>query len=247
MSLPSLSEVYARWHNPNHGFEKHPDINDSKGVNDRGLLDHCIFIFILKAKEMERSECYNYIYYDMNSLYSDKTGVYFSNTYDKYRKSKDIKDNIVENYLGISLASIMGRYYPISKTIGFRAKKSFGVFSSKIKTIPFSLPSLHMLLYCSGDYFFSKLLKPFFIFMAFFYCFFKKSFLEKKIIYFIFLFNFKYDFEILYNFYVKRLTKMYGEDFIHSILKNYYENKNHPSILYSKDVTFQEIKRWKPK
>jgi hypothetical protein len=251
MSLPSLSEVYARWHNANHGFEKDPDINYSKGINNKGMLDHCIFLFVLKAKGMHRPEVFYTAYHDINRLCSEKTGVFYSNIYEKYEKAQDVDNNIVENYIGISLASIMGLYFSIPRNISFRLKKSLAApsLSGKINLIPFSFPNIAILLYCAGDTILGKVFYPFFYFCAIFYSLFVNKFVEKKIIYFIFLHNLKYKKELtfLYNFYVRQLTKIYGENFLNILLNKYYENKNHPSILYSKDVTFKEVITWNQK
>lgn len=251
MSLPSLSEIYARWHNANHGFEKNPDVNYSRGFNDTGMLDHCIFIFVLKTRGSHRPEVFNIIYHDINRLASEKTGVFFTNIYDKFENIKKIKHNRVENYIGMSLASIMGLYFSVPRNISFRIKKSLGVFSfyGRLKLIPFSIPDIAMLLYCSGDIFLAKMLYPFLISTSIFYLSFKNKFIEKKIIYLMFLYNLRHKNELgfLYNFYLRKLISMYGENFLHELMKKYYENKEHPSILYSKNVTFKEVITWKPK
>ena len=251
MTLPTLSEVYARWHNPNHGFEKNPDINFERGFNDKGMLDHCIFLFVLKTSGIHRPEFYNILYHDINRLATYRTGVYYANNYDRYEKNKKVEPCRVENYFGIVLSAIMGTFFGVCRGVSIRVKNNFGTFSTKDTPfkLPFSFPTLCMFLYCSGDVLLAKFFYPFFLISAFFYSFFKDKFIEKKLIYLIFLYNLKYKHEInfMYNYYIRKFKKDYGDNFLNYFLLNYYENKNHPSILYSENITLQEVTAWKRK
>ena len=261
MSLPSIAEVYARWHNPNCGFELEPDRNvGPPQTSENGILFHATFLKILEMRGTPSDFAENSFLEDVSNLETRTPGVFDRGVGDSdYVDYKIRNENSQDNYIGIlspllnlpvRLISMHARW-----NIANHGIKNFFIYNN-VKprvSLPMNPGNWSVFLAFSQEY--PKLEK---LFMPFFWINYfltnhvmsrwetlrgKPQSSSNKILYLLILHSLQANpnFKWLYNNYVRRMTKVFGENFVEELMKIYYNNPNHPNRLYSAGIILKEV------
>jgi hypothetical protein len=246
MSLPSLAEVYARWHNPNCGFELDPDINHGNPRSENGILFHATFINLLYLKKTYSQEALRYFYQDIMRQSTEKSGVFNRDATSKDVPYKDRNENSKDNYIGISSGSYVCGYSTICKLIAKHGISNFGIYNN-VKprfSLPMNPGSMFILLAFANYDFLCLFFYPIYVINLLISSNKTKKETSGKILDLLILPNLKHKYYIkpLYNYYVRKMTKTYGENFVEELMKIYYNNPQHPNRLYAKGIILKEVK-----
>jgi hypothetical protein len=263
MSLPSLAEVYARWHNPNCGFELEPDRNvGTAQTSENGILFHSTFLMLLDMRGEGSSYAYETFLRDIVNLKTDTSGVFDRAAGD----SKNIpyatrNENSQDNYLGIlcfpgkTLESRINIYSIIKNDIAKHGMFHFFIYNNVSPRISLPMnPGNWSIFLATANYnkFFELLFLPFFIVNFFITNFlmsawesFKKvpQSTSNKILYLLILYCLRnrFGYKWMYNLYIKRMRKLFGENFVEELMKIYYHHAEHPNRLYAAGIKLEEI------
>jgi hypothetical protein len=275
MSLPTIAEVYARWHNPNCGFELEPDRNiGPPATSENGILFHAIFLMLLDMLNLPYQETKfpsDTFFTDVISLETSVAGVFDRGVKDSELIPANLRnENSQDNYIAICCGLFYSRFnyrsYTIRKSIADHGLKHFFIYNN-VKpriSLPMNPGNWSVFLAAAEDHtFLTYLFLPFFILNFYITNFlmpawesfknlirrFKKLPEEKpstsnKQLYLILLYSLRKQtaFRWLYNIYVRKMRKIFGENFIEEMFKIYYNNPNHPNRLYAAGIILQEQK-----
>lgn len=264
MSLPSIAEVYARWHNPSCGFELHPDVNvGPPNTSENGILFHAIFLMVLDMLHVpfvDKSFTDDQFFSDVLRLETLQSGVFDRGAGDSALIDYKIRnENSHDNYLGICCGLYFSnhsyRSAHVREEIASHGLKNFFIYNN-VKpriSLPMNPGNWSVFLATSEKHnTLVYLFLPFFIINFIITNFIRswvESFLGKpqstsgKQLYLLMLYTLRKHpaFKLLYKIYVKRMQKVFGDDFINEIFKIYYLNPNHPIRLYAANIKLQEI------
>lgn len=233
MSELSLAEVYARWHNPNCGFEKERDINFGEGNNESGTFDHAVFLNLLNIRKEIYGNCAATFHQDILRLYTNY-GIFDSRH--RLEPNEELGKNSDANILGICSASYLTGYYSLCRIISFYTIKNYYKRFLRI-----DLSTLFSICCFSNYTSYVYALFPIYLIHLIIISFTKKRFIQEKIKALIFLpiLTHKYHLETLNEFYIKRMKKLYGENFVESLMYLYYNDWNHPNVIYAKGIKLE--------
>jgi hypothetical protein len=262
MSLPTLAEVYARWHNPNCGFELHPDQNTgAPATSENGILYHAIFNMVLEMTGRISHYDRDLFLTTACSLETNQEGVFDRGAGDSIFIDYKIRnENSQDNYLAICCGLYnnvmsMQSWFMLRQIANHGLKHYFIYNNVKPRiSLPMNPGNWSVFLAVAEDHkFITKLFMPFFI-INFFITMFLVSGWEKfrgkaqstsnKQLYLLILYTLRNNknFKWLYNIYVRRMRKLFGENFVEEMFKIYYNNPDHPIRLYAAGIKLQEQK-----
>lgn len=261
MSLPSIAEVYARWHNPNCGFELEPDRNSgSPQTSENGILYHATFLMLLDMLDKMSPMSSVYFIENVCHLQTSTSGVFDRGARDSDNLDYKIRnENSQDNYIAIVCGSILEGGFASSGTrtaIALHGKKNFFIYNNVKPRISLPMnPGNWSILLSSGHSttFLENLFFPFLV-INFFITNFVVSYWEQlrgkpqstsnKILYLLALYSLKnrsFAYKALYNIFVRRMRKLFGEFFVEELMKIYYTNPGHPNRLYSAGIKLEEL------
>ena len=275
MSLPTLAEVYARWHNPNCGFELEPDRNiGPPQTSENGILFHAIFLMVLdmlNAPHKDVSFADDYFFADVLRLETREFGVFDRGAGDSdllpyNQRNENSQDNYIAITCGLQYSNYGYRSHALRKNIADHGLKHFFIYNNVKPRVSLPMNPGNWSVFLAGvaDYpGLTWLFLPFFVLNFFITNFvmvawesFKnvirrlrkipeeKPSTSNKQLYLLILYTYrkKTAFRWLYNIFVKKMRKLFGENFVEEIFKIYYNNPNHPIRLYAAGIQLKEEK-----
>lgn len=265
MSLPTLAEVYARWHNPNCGFELDPDKNIGPAqTSENGILFHSIFLMLLDILQLsytETSFADDMFFSDVSRLETDVPGVFDRGAGDSdlipyQNRNENSQDNYLAICCGLAYSRHNYRELIIRESIANHGLKHLFIYNN-VKpriSLPMNPGNWSVFLAAAEEHnFLTWLFLPFFIINFFITNFIvsgwesfrgKPQSTSNKQLYLMVLYTLrkKPQFKFLYNIFVRRMRKLFGENFVEELFKIYYNNPNHPNRLYAAGIKLQEQK-----
>jgi hypothetical protein len=234
-----------QWFNPTHGLELEPDINFGSRNNENGILFYCVYIILLKERRELSVDEINRLVFLLEDLESyDKNGNRIRGLYDRgARESLTIPYDKRRTISHDNITAISSLSPDHAKDIYKYGLKHFFIYNNCKPRLraPMNPSNWSIWSYNGGSKFFWMLFAWIYVINMLISCNKSPKETSSKQLYFVELYNVKESnlfWKLCWKYYKRKMTKQYGEFWLHEIAKIYYQHPEHPNRILSEGMRF---------
>jgi hypothetical protein len=225
---------YALYFNLNYGMELYPPKSLAEATTENGILYLTELIIVYDIKKKPIKELCDKFDQTVLNLRADSSGLFHRF---KYNNLENLNINSHDNYSAISAGSVLcGLNY--HNEITNYGNHNWWIFNNDSKmrfVLPFKIQDRLIWTYYSGDKFYYNYFKYWYWLNMFISTHKEKGNTSAKLLYLVQLYPIRNnpEFTNIWNYYVRQMAEMYGENWIHELLVIYFP-KEHPLVIESK-------------